>query len=158
MVDYTRTTGTTGQMRMRDNGSLVEFALRSHSALSISQLPWTYSVDGVESSWKSFNFQAHTDWQTLGVLSVSKTQDVIFKIGYTNTSIGGPTELAANIYRTPPPEENPDPGGEPVVRLRGAIIQVGESQKLAVPYINVNGVWKQAQSWAKREGVWKETT
>lgn len=157
MADYTKTTGTTGVLRISDNGDLVEFAIRSHSPLSLAQLPWTYKHGETEEPWKSFNFQNTTEWQRLGLYRVTASEDVTLKIGYTNTSLGGPTELTQNIYRTPPPSEQ-DPGSpEAPVRIRGAIIQVGEQQYHALGYINVNGVWKRMETWAKSAGVWKET-
>lgn len=154
MADYTKTTGTTGVLRIRDDGVTVEFAIRSHVGMTLSQLPWTFAHGDVEEPWKSFNFQSTTDWQRLGMYEVPRTEDVTLKIGYTNTSLGGPTDFVQNIYRTPPLDEQ-DPQSQ--VRIRGAKIQVGEQHYNAHGFINVNGVWKRMETWAKAEGVWRET-
>jgi hypothetical protein len=41
--------------------------------------------------------------------------------------------------------------------IAGVRVKVGTEYKLAVPYVNDNGVWKLAHPWARIAGVWKET-
>jgi len=105
MTDYTKATGSSGTMMIRDTGTTVEFWLKAGSQTYNYQLPWRYYVNGVTSAWKSFSFQPGGAWQKLGAWSVTTSQTVSFYLGSTGTSgLGGPTTLSVNINRaTKPP-------------------------------------------------------
>lgn len=109
MVDYTKSTGSSGTMMIRDTGTRVEFWLKAGSSTFNHDLPWAYVINGVTSDWKEFDFQSGGDWQKLGSWSVTTEQTVTFKLGDTNTSgLGGPTNLSATIQRATIPQA-PDP-------------------------------------------------
>lgn len=104
MTDYTKATGSSGTMMIRDTGTTVEFWLKAGSATYNYQLPWKYYVNGVTSAWKSFSFQPGGAWQKLGAWSVTTSQTVTFYLGGTGTSgLGGPTTLSVSINRTSKP-------------------------------------------------------
>lgn len=104
MTDYKRSTGSSGTLMIRDTGSTVEFWIESASGTFNHQLPWSYVVDGVASSWRDFDFIGGA-WRKLGSISVTKDSTVSLRIGDSGTSgLGGPTTLTANIERaTIPP-------------------------------------------------------
>lgn len=104
MTDYTKSTGSSGTMMIRDTGTYVEFWLKAGSATYNYQLPWSYVVNGVTSPTKSFRFEKGGQYQKLGSWNVSTSQTVTFKIGDTGTSgLGGPTTFSQAITRAKPP-------------------------------------------------------
>jgi len=107
--DYTRSTGSTGTMMIRDTGTTVEFWLKAGSATFNHQLPWAYVVNGSSSSWREFDFVSGGSWQKLAGWAVSTSQTVTFKLGDTGTSgLGGPTNFSVAISRaTAPPSPTP---------------------------------------------------
>lgn len=101
MPDYTRSTGSSGTMMIRDTGTIVEFWLKGASGTFNYDLPWRYTINGVTSSEQSFNFKSGGQYQKLGSWSVSTDQTVSFILGDTNTSgLGGPTTLSVTLNRS----------------------------------------------------------
>lgn len=101
-TDYTRTTGSTGTMMIRDYGSSVEFWLQAGSATYSYQLPWAYYAQGSSSSWMSFRFESGGAWQYVGSADCTYSQTIRFEIGSSGTSgLGGPTQFDQYISREP---------------------------------------------------------
>lgn len=104
MTNYDKATGSTGTMRITDTGTTVEFWLKAGSGTYNDHLPWSYTVNGVTSGTKTFNFLPGGDWQKLQSWTVTTSQTVTFKIGDTGTSgLGGPTTHTASISRSTAP-------------------------------------------------------
>jgi hypothetical protein len=104
VTDYTKSTGSSGTMMIRDTGTYVEFWLKAGSATYNYQLPWSYVVNGVTSPTKEFRFEKGGQYQKLGSWNVSTSQTVTFKIGDTGTSgLGGPTTFSQAISRAKAP-------------------------------------------------------
>lgn len=100
MTDYTKSTGSSGTMMIRDTGTWVEFWLKAGSTTFNHQLPWAYVINGVTSSWREFDFKSGGSWQKLSSWLVDDSQTVTFKIGDSGTSgLGGPTTFSASISR-----------------------------------------------------------
>jgi len=101
MTDWTKSTGSTGTMMIRDTGTYVEFWLKAGPQTFNYQLPWAYVVNGVTSGWKSFRFVTGGSWQRLGRWNVTYSQTVTFKLGNTGTvGLGGPTTFSHAISRS----------------------------------------------------------
>lgn len=102
MTDYTRSTGGSGTMMIRDTGSTVEFWINSGNSTTFDdELPWAYIVNGSSSPWQSFRYNAGAGWQRLGAWNVTTNQTVTFKLNSTGTSgFGGPTTFSQNITRS----------------------------------------------------------
>lgn len=109
MTDYTRATGSSATMMIRDTGTYVEFWINSNNSVTwMGELPWAYVVNGVSSSWKYYNYQAGAGWEKLGSWLVTTDQTVTFKLGDTGTSgFGGPTNFSVSIDRTSAPPTPP---------------------------------------------------
>jgi hypothetical protein len=105
VVDYNKDTGSSGTMRIRDTGSVVEFWINSGNGTTfVHELPWRYVVNGVASGWQEFDYSAGAGWEKLDSWTVSTSQTVTFKIGDTGTSgFGGPTTFTKFIERAKPP-------------------------------------------------------
>jgi hypothetical protein len=104
MVDWTKATGSSGTMMIRDTGSVVEFWLKAGSTTFNHDLPWKYTVNGSTSSWREFDFVSGGAWQKLGGWSVTYSQTVTFYLGDSGTSgLGGPTTFSHAIDRASPP-------------------------------------------------------
>lgn len=105
MVDFKKSTGSTGEMMIRDTGTYVEFWLRASSYTYNTSLPWGYKVNGVTDTSNRFNFTSSGSWQRLGRWNVTTDQTVTFYLYDSGTSgLGGPTTLSASINRTSKPE------------------------------------------------------
>lgn len=106
MVDYTKSTGSSGTMMIRDTGSYVEFWLKAASATHNDALPWDYVVNGWSAgAWKHFNFQSGGNWQRVSRFNITYTQTVTFKIGDSGTNgLGGPTTFSHAINRAKAPD------------------------------------------------------
>jgi hypothetical protein len=113
MTDYTKSTGGTGTMMIRDGGTTVEFWINSGNSTTFdNELPWAYIVNGVTSPWESFRYNAGAGWQRLGSWSVTTNQTVTFKLNDTGTAgFGGPTTFSHAIVRTTVPSAP----GQPVL-------------------------------------------
>lgn len=107
MVDYTKSTGSSGTMMIRDTGSDVEFWLKAGSSTFSYDLPWRY-YNGGWSTWREFRFESGGSWQKLGETAVSTTRTISFSIGDSGTNgLAGPTTLSVTINR----DAKPDPPG-----------------------------------------------
>jgi Fibronectin type III domain len=108
MTDYTRGTGSSGTMMIRDTGSTIEFWLNSNNSTTWSDhIPWSGTVNG-SGVGGSFYYHPNSSWQRLGIWSVSSSQTITFNLGSTGTSgFGGPTTLSQFINRATVP---PAPG------------------------------------------------
>lgn len=109
MTDYTKATGSTGTMMIRDTGTDVEFWLKAGNNTYNYQLPWQYTVNGVNSGPLQFRFVSGGAWQLLGRWNVTTDQTVTFYLAHSGTGgIGGPTSFSVAIGRTSAPG-TPDP-------------------------------------------------
>lgn len=113
MADYTRSTGNSGTMMIRDQNpggasGNVEFWLNSNNGTTFNTaLPWNWIINGGSGS-STYNYPAGAGWRQLGVWNVTSSQTVRFGIGNTGTSgFGGPTNFDQFIQRaTTPPAPN----------------------------------------------------
>jgi hypothetical protein len=104
MTDYTKATGSSGTMMIRDTGSTVEFWLKAGSSTFAYDLSWGYYVNGAWSSYRNFSFQSGGAYQKLGSVSVTTDQTVGFRIADSGTSgLGGPTTFTIAVDRTSAP-------------------------------------------------------
>ncbi len=105
MTDYFKDTGSSGEMRITDTGTHVEFWLNSHNSTTFNhQLPWGMTVNGVTDNGREFDYSAGAGWQRLGRWAVSSSQTVTFRIFDTGTSgFGGPTTFSQFIDRATVP-------------------------------------------------------
>jgi len=107
MTDYTKSTGSSGTMMIRDTGSTVEFWLTAGSATFDHEMPWRYYVNGAWSSYRNYDFSGGS-YKKLGSVSVTTDQTVGFEIGATGTSgLGGPTSFTISVDRTSAPPTPP---------------------------------------------------
>lgn len=104
-ITYSKDTGSSGEMQIRDTGTKVEFWLNSHNTTTFNhQLPWGMTVNGVTDNGREFDYSAGAGWQRLGVWTVSSSQTVTFRIFDTGTSgFGGPTTFNQFIDRATVP-------------------------------------------------------
>jgi hypothetical protein len=112
MTDYTKSTGSSGTMMIRDTGGSVQFWLKAGSSTFNHALPWGYNANGGFSGWGTYDFVSGGNWQNVGSVSISSSQNVTFKLGSTGTSgLGGPTDFTVWISRStvanPPSLGNP---------------------------------------------------
>ena len=105
MVDYTKATGSSGTMMIRDTGTNVEMWLNSNNGTTFNhELPWSFITNGVQSSNRYYDYSAGMGWARLGVFAISTSQTVTFKLGNTGTSgFGGPTTFSQYINRATVP-------------------------------------------------------
>lgn len=104
-IIYSKDTGTTGEMQIRDTGTRVEFWLNSHNSTTFNHdLPWGRTVNGDTNNSFHFDYYANAGWQKLGDWSVTTSQTVTFRIFDTGTSgFGGPTTFNQFIDRATVP-------------------------------------------------------
>lgn len=106
MVDYTKATGSSGTMMIRDTGTIVEFWIKAGSSTYAYDMPWAYVVNGVSSNWLEFRFESGGLYQKVGGWNVTYDQTVTFKLGSTGTSgLGGPTTFSVAIQRATEPDK-----------------------------------------------------
>lgn len=108
MVDYTRATGTSGTMMIRDTGVAVQFWLNSNNSTTWSDhIPWSGTING-GGVGGSFNYPKNGGWKQVYSANVWTNQNVTFNLGNTGTSgFGGPTSFTVFIQRaTVPPAPN----------------------------------------------------
>ena len=104
MVDYTKSTGNAGTMMIRDDGTYIEFWLRSSDSSTYNTaLPWSGSINGQNPSG-TVSYGPNSPWVRVLRWSVSSSQTVRFSIGNTNTwGFGGPTDFTKYISRSSKP-------------------------------------------------------
>lgn len=118
MVDYKKSTGSSGTMMIRDNGTTVSFMLNSNNGSTFNnELPWGYTVNGTTNNSRETRYSAGAGWVTFGSWTVTTDQTVTFRIFDTDTSgFGGPTTLSVAIDRS----SAPSPPSRPVISNIGA--------------------------------------
>ena len=105
MTDWTKSTGSSGTMLIRDTGTLVEFWIKAGSSTFAYQMPWGYTVNGTTDNTNEFRFESGGAWQKIRTWTVSTDQTVTFRLFDTGTSgLGGPTTLSAAITRSTAPD------------------------------------------------------
>lgn len=116
MTDYTRSTGSSGTMMIRDNApgapsGTVEMWLNSNNSTTFNHsLPWSYFVNGSYSGPLTHNYNANSGWNLMGSFTISSSQTVNFSIGNTGTSgFGGPTSFDQFITRATVPDAPSNP-------------------------------------------------
>lgn len=106
MVYWTKTTGSTGLMKINDTGGDVEFWFKAgYSGDWYNGLEFSYTANGTTTN-KSINYPTGADWYKVGERSVSTSQTVTFKL-ITDTGIsgmGGPTTFSHAISRDSAPD------------------------------------------------------
>lgn len=106
MTDYTKSTGSSGTMMIRDTAGKVQFWLRAGSATFNHNLLYGYTVNGVTDNTNRFDFDSGGAWQMLRQWTVSSSQTVTFRLGDSGTSgLGGPTSFSQAINRDTVPDE-----------------------------------------------------
>lgn len=105
MTDYTKPTGSSGTMMIRDTGTYVEFWINSNNSTTYAyDMPWTYVVNGVTGSWREWRYEKGAGWDKLISFNITTSQTVTFKLGDTGTSgLGGPTNFSVPINRAKAP-------------------------------------------------------
>lgn len=104
MTDYTKSTGSSGTMMIRDLGSTVEFWLKAGSATWAADLPYNWSYPGSSGS-STFDFKSGGAWQRLRSFTLSTTATVTFGIGDSGTAgLGGPTTFSKTLSRSTIPQ------------------------------------------------------
>lgn len=103
--DYTKQTGRTGTMLIRDTGTYVEYWINAGDPQTYNyQMPWAYVINGNASGWKYFRYERGSGYELLGRAYVSHSQTVTFKLGDTGTlGLGGPTTFSKYISRATVP-------------------------------------------------------
>ena len=102
MPDYYMSTGSTGQMLIRDTGGNVEFWINSHNGTTFDhEMPWTYTINGYTyPGYLEYRYEAGMGWRMVGFWNITYSQTVMFKLGPTGTSgLGGPTTFNQFIFR-----------------------------------------------------------
>jgi hypothetical protein len=101
MTDWTKTSGDSGTMMIRDTGTDVEFWFKAgHSSDWVNGLQFSYTAQG-STTTKTVNYPTGADWLKIGERTVTTDQTVTFKL-ITDTSIsgiGGPTTFSHAIER-----------------------------------------------------------
>jgi len=145
MIEYTLATGDTGLLIVQDNtdgpDKTVDLYIQSTSTKAIPELPWSYSIDGVSSGLRQFNFTDTVLRQHLGLIYVGPGAES-FTLHIDNTAttqLGGPTDLTVTLNQA----------GVSVVNIK-----VGDVWKKAIPYVNVDGVWKPAAAYVMSGSTW----
>lgn len=117
MTDWTKSTGSSGTMMIRDTGSAVEFWIKSGSGTYNHDMPWKYTVNGATSAWKQYDYVGDGSYKRLGSWTVTSDQTVTFYLGDTDTSgLGGPTTFSHAIDRA----SAPNPPSTPQVTVNSS--------------------------------------
>jgi len=138
-------TGTRGLMRVVDNtdgtDKTVDLYVSSSLAISVPQLPYSYSIDGVKSDMKSFNFTNTTAWQQLDKVFVGYASEFTFHLDATgHAELGGPTDLTIQLLN----------------QTKLVSVKVGDSWVKALPYVYSDGVWQPATAYVVSNSQWAE--
>lgn len=157
MIEYTTTTGDTGVLIVDDYtdgdsklGRGVDLFVQSTSPVSIPELSWSYTIDDVDSSVKSFNFKNTTLKQHLGFVYVGYAGSFVLHLGVSgHAQLAGPTDLPVTLNQQ---------GGISPVRIKHDGKWV-----TAIPYIKVTvgvdaGTWQPATAYVVVNGDWVPVT
>lgn len=109
MVDYTKSTGATGKMMLRDTGSTVEFWLKSgQSTTWFGTHSFSYSSPHGSGSFSN-DYAAGNTWQKMGTITATASGTYSWTMPATGTAgFGGPTTQSVAISRaTVPPAPTP---------------------------------------------------
>lgn len=110
-ITYSKDTGSSGEMQIRDTGTRVEFWLNSHNSTTFNHsLPWGRTVNGDTNNSFHLDYSAGDGWVKAGDWSLTTTQTVTFRIFDTGTvGFGGPTTFSQFIDRNtvPAPPSTP---------------------------------------------------
>jgi hypothetical protein len=101
VTDYTKTTGSTGKMMIRDTGSDVEFWFKAgYSSDWWNGMPFNWTANGSTTS-KTINYPQGADWYKVGEVRITDSQTVTFRLtdGSSSSGIGGPTSFPQFIAR-----------------------------------------------------------
>lgn len=94
MTDYTKATGSTGTMMIRDTGTTVELWIKAGSSTWINGATYGGTWSG------SFDLPSGGAWLRIRSVSVTTNITVTFTLNATGTAgLGGPTTLSAAITR-----------------------------------------------------------
>lgn len=146
MIEPTpKPTGTRGLMRIVDNtdgdDKTVDLYLASSAPITVPQLPWSFTIDGVVSITRMFNFTSTTAWQHISKVYVGYASSFTFHIGNTGkVELGGPTDFTIELQNI----------------IKPVNIKVGDVWKKAVPYVYDDGVWKPAAAMVFVNSQWTE--
>lgn len=148
MTDYTKDTGSSGEMLIRDNGTVITFMINAHSGSTFAHdMPWGYTVNGTTNNTRQSDYSQGAGWLTLGSWTVTSDQTVTFRLFDTGTSgLGGPTTLSVSIDRSswpnPPAISSLTPAATSVVvktvdgNNNGAGIDLRQIQRNTVNSVN----------------------
>lgn len=105
MTDYTKRTGSSGIMLIRDTGTYVEFWVTANNTVTYNErMPWAFVVNGGASVWLYYNYKKGSGYERLYRENVTYSQTVTFKLGDTGTAgLGGPTTFSVYIARAKAP-------------------------------------------------------
>lgn len=111
MTDYLHSTGTTGQMLIRDDGLWVQFWITSNNSTTFNHsMPWAYTINGSYSGPQTYNYNANSGWNLIASWPIYYSQTVTFYLGNTGTSgLGGPTQFDQFIFRAVVPSSPATP-------------------------------------------------
>lgn len=132
-------------MKVQDNtdgtDKTVDLYIASSLAVSIPQLPWSYSIDGVLSDTKSFKFVSTTAWQHIDKIFVGYATQFVFHIDDTgHAELGGPTDLTVQLQNA----------------TKLVNVKIGDIWVKALPFVNVGGVWTPATPMVMSNSSWVE--
>ena len=109
-TSVTKATGSSGSMRIWDDGSLVSFQLKAASGTFNHDLPYGYTVNGVTDNSNTFDYVGTGGYLNIKQWTVSSDQTVTFRLQDSGTSgIGGPTTLSMAISRSTVPAKSTAP-------------------------------------------------
>lgn len=118
MVDYDKTTGTTGTMRIKDLGSSVEFWIKAGYTFYWNGLKLSTDIPGGSLQEHTVNYPSGTAWFKVATRTVSTSGTVTFKLLTTTGTqgMGGPTTHSVYIDRA----SKPSPPSTPSTSSVGA--------------------------------------
>ena len=149
MVDYTKQLGSQSgsKMMIRDLGQTVELWVMSGSAGTYGyNFPFGWTANSYNGTgtfdynvpWDGRTFPTPGPWVKLKTLTIEYSQTITLRIGATGTT-GLDGPAEFSKY----------------IERATARINVNGTWKTAIPYVKKDGVWKVAQAWIKSSGVWK---
>lgn len=102
MTEYVKTSGTTGQMKITDLGSVVEFWFRAgYSNDHWDPLQFNVTANGSTSATINVDYNTGRPWVKVATRTVTSSQTVTFRLlTKTGTSgMGGPTTFSVSLSR-----------------------------------------------------------